>query len=66
MRRNALENALKNKLKGVKSGHLKSESKSDIFSAPSDAQESVNGTTTNAFDVRLIVQIRMHRTWNCT
>ena len=50
----------------AKSGHLKSEGKSDIFSAPGDAQESANGTTINAFDVRLIVQIRVHHTWNCT
>ena len=44
----------------AKSGQLKNESKSEIFSAPGDAQESANGTTINMFDVRLMVQFRMH------
>ena len=44
----------------AKSGQLKNESKSEIFSAPGDAQESANRTTINMFDVRLMVQFRMH------
>ena len=44
----------------AKSGQLKNESKSEIFSAPGDAQESANGTTINMFNVRLMVQFRMH------
>ena len=44
----------------AKSVQLKNESKSEIFSAPGDAQESANGTTINMFDVRLMVQFRMH------
>ena len=44
----------------AKSGQLKNESKSEIFSAPGDVQESANGTNINAFDVRLIVPFRMH------
>ena len=44
----------------AKSGQLKNESKSEIFSAPGDAQESANGTTINMFDVRLMVQFRIH------
>ena len=32
----------------AKSGQLKNESKSEVFSAPDDAQESANGTTINA------------------
>ena len=44
----------------AKSGQLKNESKSKIFSAPGDAQESANGTTINMFDVRLMVQFRIH------
>ena len=43
----------------AKSGQLKNESKSEIFSASGDAQESANGTTINAFKVLLIVQIRV-------
>ena len=43
----------------VKSGQLKNESKSEIFSVPGDAQESANGITINAFEVRLMVQFRM-------
>ena len=38
----------------------KSESKSEIFSALDDAQESVNGKTVNVFDVRLVVHFRVH------
>ena len=44
----------------AKSGQLKNESKGEIFSVPGDAQESVNGTTINMFDVRLMVQFRVH------
>ena len=44
----------------AKSGQFKNESESEIFSAPGDAQESANGTTINMFDVRLMVQFRMH------
>ena len=44
----------------AKSGQLKNESKSEFFRAPGDAQESANGTTINMFDVRLMVQFRMH------
>ena len=44
----------------AKFGQLKNESKSENFSVPGDAQESANGTTTNAFDVRLMVQFRVH------
>ena len=48
---NALENALKNEhaksvQMGAKSSQLKNESKSEIFSAPADAQVSRNGTAT--------------------
>ena len=32
----------------AQSGQLKNESKSEIFSAPGNVQESVNGTTINA------------------
>ena len=44
----------------AKSGQLKNESKSGIFSAPGDAKESANGTTINVFDVPLMVQFRVH------
>ena len=44
----------------AKSGQLKNESKSEIFSAPGDVQQSANRTTTNAFNVRLIVKFRVH------
>ena len=37
----------------AKSGQLK-KSKSEIFSAPGDAQDSANGTTINAFDMPLL------------
>ena len=43
-----------------KSGLLKNESKNELFSTPGDAQESANGTTINAFDVRLMIQFRVH------
>ena len=39
----------------AKSGQLKSESKSEIFSTSGDAQESANRTKTNVFDVRFMV-----------
>ena len=44
----------------VKSGQSISESKSEIFSAPGDAQESANGKTVNVFDVRLVVHFKVH------
>ena len=44
----------------AKSGQLKNESKSELISAPADAQESVNRATINAFEVRLMVQFRVH------
>lgn len=42
------------------SAQLKNESKSGLFNAPGDAQESANGTTTNAFKMRLTIQYRVH------
>ena len=36
---------------------LKNVSKGELLS---DAQESANGTTINAFEVRLMVQVRLH------
>ena len=44
----------------AKSGLLKNESKSEIFSSPGDTQQSPNGTTINVFDVHLMVQFRVH------
>ena len=44
----------------AKSGQLKNESKNELFSAPGDAQESENGTTVNAFELRLMIQFRVH------
>ena len=35
----------------AKFNQLKNESKSEIFSAPGDVQESANSTAINAFDV---------------
>ena len=35
----------------AKSGHLKNEGKSQLFSAPGDAQWSANGTMINAFEM---------------
>ena len=43
----------------AKSGELKNESRSKLFSAPGDAQESANGTTTNAFEIWLMVEFKM-------
>ena len=43
-----------------KFAQLKNESKIELFSAPADAQESENGTTLNAFEVRLMIQFRVH------
>ena len=43
----------------AKSGELKNESKSKRFSTPGDAQESANGTTTNAFEMWLMVEFKM-------
>ena len=48
----------------AKSGQLKNESKRNIFCAPGDVQESVNGTTINALDVRLMLHLGY--TKNCT
>ena len=45
---------------GAKCGRLKNQSKSEIFRAPGDAQDGANGTTINAFNVCLMVQIRVH------
>ena len=42
------------------SGQLKKKSKSGIFSALADVQQNANGTTTNNFDVHLMVQFRVH------
>ena len=39
---------------------LKSESKSEVFSTSGDVQESANGATINAFDVLLMVKLRVH------
>ena len=44
----------------AKFGQLKNESKTKIFSATGDAQESANGTMINVFDVNLMVQFRVH------
>ena len=43
-----------------KCAKLKNESKTNIFSAPGDTQESANGTTINVFDAILMVQFRVH------
>ena len=59
----ALENALKTRLKGAnrcKIWPIKTESNSELFSAPGNAQESANGTTINAFEVHLIIQFKGH------
>ena len=45
----------------AKSGQLKNKSKSEVFSAPGDPQESANRTAINAFDMRLMVKFRVHR-----
>ena len=44
----------------AKSGQLKNESKSEMFSAPGDAQESAYEITINVFDVCLMIQFRVH------
>lgn len=44
----------------AKSGQLKNESNSELFSAPADAQESVNGTTAKVFEVLLMRQFSVH------
>ena len=44
-----------------KSGLFKNESKSEIFSASSDAQESANWTTINASQARLLIGSRLHQ-----
>ena len=43
-----------------KCAKLKNKSKTKIFSAPGDAQESANGTTINVFDATFMVQFRVH------
>ena len=43
-----------------KSGQLKNESEVEFFRAPGDAQGSANGTTIYTFNVRLMVQFRVH------
>ena len=44
----------------VKSDQVKNESKGELSNAPVDAQESANGTATNAFKMRLIIQYRVY------
>ena len=46
----------------AKSAQLKNESKSELFSAPADAQESAKRTAINAFELRLMAQFRVHLT----
>ena len=43
-----------------KSGQLKNESKSELFTVPSNAQGNTNRATINSFDVNLMVQFSMH------
>ena len=43
-----------------KSGQLKNESKSEMFSPTGATQDSVNGTTINGFGMHLMVQFRVH------
>ena len=43
----------------AKPGLLKNESKSGIFSAPGDVQDSANGAAINAFDLCFMVQARI-------
>ena len=44
----------------VKSDQVENESKGELSNAPVDAQESANGTATNAFKMRLIIQYRVY------
>ena len=44
----------------AKSALLKNESKSELFSAPAHVQDSAKRKTINAFEVRLMVQFRVH------
>ena len=46
--------------KDAKFDQLKNESETKIFCKTGDAQESANGTMINVFDVRLMVQFRVH------
>ena len=46
-------------LMDAKSGQLKTEKNIELFSAPGDVQESANRTTVNAFQVRLMIQLRV-------
>ena len=57
----ALEYALKNGLESANRCKIwpVKRRKSEIFSAPGDAQESANGTTINVFYVRFLVKFRM-------
>ena len=52
----------------IKSAHLKNENKSELFNLLADAQKSANGTTINAFEVRLLIHLRLHLscTWGTT
>ena len=43
-----------------KSGQLKNESKSELFRAPGRPQKTENGISINAFEVCLMVQIRVY------
>ena len=57
------QNTLKSVLKKMdlrvcmdsKFGRLKNEGKSELFSAPGDAEESANRTKINAFEVRVMI-----------
>ena len=44
----------------ARSGQLKNEGKSELFSVPGDAKESAKGTTTNAFEVHLMIKNSVH------
>ena len=44
----------------AKSVQIKNESETEIFRAPGKAQKFVSGTTISVFDVRLMVQFRVH------
>ena len=44
----------------AKSVQIKNESETEIFSAPGKTQKFVSGTTISVFDVRLMVQFRVH------
>ena len=44
----------------TKSGQLKNESMSELFSVLRDARESTNGTKINELELRFFVQFRVH------